>query len=112
MLRIAYLILPVVLALPASAVAQPLSPHEKISEIYKIIRLCPALKVDRKALDRFAMLAGVNLTPGSLEDKWFLRRADYELRRISHLRNGYICRQGIVKYGPEGELAKGLMLTN
>lgn len=112
MLRIAYLILPVVLALPVSAAAQFLSPHEKISEVYKIIRICPGLKVDRKALDRFAMLNGLDLTPGSREDRWFLRRADYELRRVSHLRNGYICKQGMIKYGPEGELAKGLMLTN
>ena len=112
MRRIAYLIMPAFLLLSAPLAAQPLSPHEKISEIYKIVRICPALKVDRKALDRFAMLNGLDLTPGSREDRWFVRRADYDLRRVGHRNNGYLCRQGMNKYGPQGQIAKGLMLTN
>lgn len=116
-MRIALMLMPAVLVLAASVstgplAAQPLSPHEKISEVYKIIRVCPALKVDRKALDRFAMLNGLDLTPGSREDRWFLRRADYDLRRVAHRNNGYLCKQGMTKYGPQGEIAKGLMLTN
>ena len=116
-MRIALILMPVFtvlpfLASPAPLAAQPLSPHEKISEIYKIIRICPTLKVDRKALDRFAMLNGLDLTPGSREDRWFLRRADYDLRRVGDRKNDYLCRQGMTKYGPQGQIAKGLMLTN
>ena len=112
MRAMAYLILPAVLAMAAPLAAQPLSPHEKISEVYTIIRVCPGLKVDRKALDRFAMLNGLDLTPGSREDRWFLRRTDYALRRVSHRNNAYLCKLGMTRYGPDGALAKGLMLTN
>jgi hypothetical protein len=111
-MRLALMLMPAFFALSAPLAAQPLSPHEKISEIYKIIRICPALKVDRGALDRFAMLNGLDLTPGSREDRWFLRRADYDLRRVAHRDMDYLCRQGMIKYGPQGELAQGLMLTN
>lgn len=100
------------LSLAAPSSAQPLSPNEKISEIYKIIRICPSLKVDRKALDRYAMLNGLDLTPGSREDRWFLRRADYDLRRVVARKHKFLCRQGLIKYGPQGEVARGLMLTN
>lgn len=112
MRKIAYLITPALLSLAASAQAQPLSPHEKVSEVYKIVSLCPSLKVDRKALDRFAMLNGIDLTPGSRDERWFLRRAAYELRRIAHRNNGFLCREGLTRYGPEGGVARGLMLTN
>ena len=111
-MRIAFMLMPAFLVLAQPLAAQPLSPHEKISEIYKIVRVCPTLKVDRKALDRFAMLNGLDLTPGSREDRWFVRRTDYDLRRVSNRDNSYLCRQGMTKYGPQGEIAKGLMLTN
>ena len=110
--KIAYLITPAFLALAIPAPAQPLSPHEKVSEIYKIASLCPGLKVDRKALDRFAMLNGIDLTPGSRDERWFLRRAAYDLRKIARRNNGFLCKQGITRYGPDGGVAKGLMLTN
>ena len=112
MRKIAYLIMPAILALTHSAQAQPLSPHEKVSEIYKIASLCPDLKVDRKALDRFATLNGIDLTPGSRDERWFVKRAAYDLRKIAHRRNGFLCKQGMTRYGPEGGVAKGLMLTN
>lgn len=112
MQKIAYLIMPAFLALTASVSAQPLSPHEKVSEIYKLMSVCPTLKVDRKALDRFAMLNGIDLTPGSRDERWFLRRAAYDLRRIVRRNNIYLCKQGMTRYGPEGGVAKGLMLTN
>jgi hypothetical protein len=112
MRKIAYLIMPALLAITGPADAQPLSPHEKVSEIYKLITLCPSLKVDRKALDRFAMLNGIDLTPGSREDRWFLRRAAYDLRKVPRQHSGYVCKQGMTRYGPEGGVAKGLMLTN
>ncbi|MGV3551999.1 hypothetical protein [Rhizobium sp.] len=111
-MRIAFMLMPAFLVIATPLAAQPVSPHEKISEIYKIIRICPALKVDRKALDRYAMLNGLDLTPGSRADRWFLRRADYDLRKVASLNNGYLCRQGMTKYGPQGAVAKGLMLTN
>ena len=72
MRKIAYLIMPAILALTHSAQAQPLSPYEKVSEIYKIASLCPDLKIDRKALDRFATLNGIDLTPGSRDERWFV----------------------------------------
>jgi hypothetical protein len=112
MRKIAYLIMPALLAITGPADAQPLSPQEKVSEIYKLITLCPGLKVDRKALDRFAMLNGIDLTPGSREDRWFLRRAAYDLRKVPRQHSGYVCKQGMTRYGPEGGVAKGLMLTN
>jgi hypothetical protein len=112
MQKIAYLLMPAFLALTVEVQAQPLSPHEKVSEIYKIISLCPGLKVDRKALDRFAMLSGIDLTPGSRDERWFLRRAAYDIRKIARRDNGYLCKQGMRRYGPEGGVTKGLMLTN
>jgi hypothetical protein len=111
MRKLACLIIPVFLWSAPSA-AQPLSPHEKVSEIYKIISICPWIRVDRKALERFAMLNGIDLSPGSRDERWFLRRAAYDLRRIKTRNNGYLCKQGITRYGPEGGVAKGLMLTN
>jgi hypothetical protein len=110
--KIAYLLMPAFLALAAPAEAQPLSPHEKVSEIYKFMSLCPGLKVDRKALDRFAMLNGIDLTPGSRDERWFLKRAAYDMRRIPRRNSTYFCKQGMTRYGPEGGVAKGLMLTN
>lgn len=112
MRRITYLIASSVWLLATSPMAQPLSPHEKVSEIYSIMNLCPALKVDRQALDRFAMLNGIDLTPGSLAEKWFLKRAAYEQRKLGRRNVGYFCRQGLIKYGPEGGVTKGLMLMN
>lgn len=112
MLKIAYLLMPAFFVLTAPVQAQPLSPHEKVSEVYKFMSLCPALKIDRKALDRFAMLNGIDLTPGSRDERWFLKRAAYDMRRIPQRNSGYICKQGMTRYGPEGGIAKGLMLTN
>ena len=112
MRKITYLIMPAFLALNAPAQAQPLSPREKVSEIYKFMSLCPGLKIDHKALGRFAMLNGIDLTPGSRDERWFLKRAAYDLRRIAHRRNAFLCTQGMMKYGPDGGVAKGLMLTN
>ena len=112
MLKIAYLIMPAFLVLAAPAQAQPLSPHEKVSEVSKFVSLCPKLRVDRKALDRFAMLNGIDLTPGSRDERWFLKRAAYDLRRIPMRNSGHFCKQGITRYGPDGGVAKGLMLTN
>lgn len=110
--KIAYMIMPAFLFATASLSAQPLSPHEKVSEIYKIVGLCPDLKVDRKALDRFAMLNGIDLTPGSRDERWFLKRAAYDLRRLPHRHKGYLCKQGMTRYGPQGGIARGIMLTN
>lgn len=112
MRKIAYLLMPALIVFSGSLQAQPLSPHEKVSEIYKIIGLCPKLKIDRKALDRFAMLNGIDLTPGSRDERWFLKRAAYDMRRIGRLDNRFMCKLGIVRYGPQGGMAKGLMLTN
>ena len=112
MIKIASLLVPAFLALTAFAQAQPLSPHEKVSEVYKFMSLCPKLKVDRKALDRFAMLNGIDLTPGSRDERWFLKRAAYDMRRIPIRNSGYLCKQGMTRYGPEGGVARGLMLTN
>jgi hypothetical protein len=110
--KIASLLMPAFLIFAAPAQAQPLSPHEKVSEVYKFMSLCPALKVDRKALDRFAMLNGIDLTPGSRDERWFVKRAAYDMRRIPRRNSGYVCKQGMTRYGPEGGIAKGLMLTN
>jgi len=104
--------MPAFLAVSVPSAAQPLSPHEKLSEIYKLITLCPGLKVDRKALDRFAMLNGIDLTPGSREERWFLKRAAYELRKLPRQHRGYYCREGMTRYGPQGGVARGIMLTN
>lgn len=110
MRKVAYLLMPALLVLAAPSLAQPLSPHEKVSEVYKLIGLCPGLKVDRKALDRFAMLNGIDLTPGSRDERWFLKRAAYDLRKIRKYDNRFMCRQGMTRYGPEGGVARGLML--
>jgi hypothetical protein len=112
MFKIASLLVPAFLALTAFAQAQPLSPHEKVSEIYKFMSLCPKLKIDRKALDRFAMLNGIDLTPGSRDERWFLKRAAYDMRRIPIRNSGYLCKQGMTRYGPDGGVARGLMLIN
>lgn len=112
MRKIAFLLMPALLAVSAPSPAQPLSPHEKVSEIYKIIHLCPALRVDRKALDRFAMLNGIDLTPGSRDERWFLKRAAYDMRRLVYRNKGYLCKQGMTRYGPLGGIARGMMLTN
>ena len=112
MRKIAFLLMPAFVAMSAPLAAQPLSPHEKVSEIYKIMSMCPALKVDRKALDRFAMLNGIDLTPGSRDERWFLKRAAYDLRRLQPWHKGFLCRQGMTRYGPQGGIAKGIMLTN
>jgi hypothetical protein len=103
--------MPAFLMLTAPSAAQPLSPHEKVSEIHKI-SMCPGLKVDRKALDRFAMLNGIDLTPGSRDERWFLNRAAYDVRKLPPLHNSYLCRQGMTRYGPQGGVAKGIMFTN
>lgn len=112
MRKIAFLLMPAFVAMSAPLAAQPLSPHEKVSEIYKIMSMCPALKVDRKALDRFAMLNGIDLTPGSRDERWFLKRAAYDLRRLQPWHKGFLCRQGMTRYGPQGGITKGIMLTN
>ena len=59
-----------------------------------------------------AMLNGIDLTPGSRDERWFLKRAAYDLRRIPMRNSGHFCKQGITRYGPDGGVAKGLMLTN
>ena len=110
MRKTAYLLTPAFMAFAAPV--QALSPHEKVSEIYKIVSLCPDLRVDRKALDRFATLNGIDLTPGSRDERWFVKRAAYALRKIAHRDHGFLCRQGMTRYGPEGGVAKGLVLTN
>jgi hypothetical protein len=118
MRTIAYLIMPAFLVLPAflglspPLAAQSLSPHEKMSEIYKIITLCPGIRVDRKALDRFATLNGIDLTPGSRDERWFLKRAAYDMRKLPSWHKGFLCRQGMTRYGPQGGVAKGIMLIN
>jgi hypothetical protein len=111
MRKISMMLVPL-LMIAAPLAAQPVSPHEKVSEIYKILELCPALKINRKALDRFAMLNGIDLTPGSRDERWFLRRAAYDIRRIRARDNTYMCTLAITKYGPQGGVAKGIMLTN
>ncbi len=112
MRQFAFLLIPAfsVLALPLCA--QPLSPQEKMSEIYKLMTLCPSFKIDRKALDRFAMLNGIDLSPGSREERWFLKRAAYDLKRLPRQHKGYVCREGMARYGPHGGVAKGIVLTN
>jgi hypothetical protein len=111
MRKISMMLMPL-LIMAAPLAAQPVSPHEKVSEIYKILQLCPGLKINRKALDRFAMLNGIDLTPGSRDERWFLRRAAYDIRKIRQRNNAFICTLAITKYGPEGGVAKGIMLTN
>lgn len=112
MRKIAFLLMTACLGTSAQLAAQPLSPHEKLSEIYKIIAVCPTIKVDRKALDRFAMLNGIDLTPGSRDERWFLKRAAYDLRKLPSVYKEYLCKQGMTRYGPQGGVAKGIMLTN
>lgn len=112
MRQFAVLLVPVIVSLAAPLAAQPLSPHEKLSEIYKLIKLCPNLKVDRKALNRYAMLNGIDLTPGSREERWYIKRATYDLRKLPQRYNSYLCKEGITRYGPQGGIAPGIMLTN
>jgi hypothetical protein len=112
MRQFAFLLMPVLFALAAPLSAQPLSPHEKMSEIYKLMTLCPGIRIDRKALDRFAMLNGIDMTPGSREERWFLKRAAYERRRLPRQHRGFFCQEGMTRYGPQGGVAKGIVLTN